>query len=65
MYIFEIGTKDGFLMPYSIYSKKKKFSSLRDNERSSIFIALPKFYATHRYYELLSKSLVPNEHIML
>jgi hypothetical protein len=24
-----------------------------------IFIALPKFYATHRNYEILSKSLVP------
>jgi hypothetical protein len=27
--------------------------------RSYIFIALPKFYATHRNYEILSRSLVP------
>ncbi len=27
--------------------------------RSQIFIALPKFYVTHRIYEILSKSLVP------
>ncbi len=28
--------------------------------RSQIFIALPKYYVTHRIYEILSKSLVPN-----
>ncbi len=28
--------------------------------RSQIFIAFPKFYVTHRIYEILSKSLVPN-----
>ena len=28
--------------------------------RSQICIALPKFYVTHRIYEILSKSLVPN-----
>jgi hypothetical protein len=28
--------------------------------RSQIFIALTKFYVTHRNYEILSKSLVPN-----
>ncbi len=28
-----------------------------------IFIALPKFYATHRNYEILSKSLVPIEQV--
>jgi hypothetical protein len=28
--------------------------------RSWFFIALPKFYVTHRIYEILSKSLVPN-----
>jgi hypothetical protein len=27
-----------------------------------IFIALPKFYVTHRIYEILSKSLVPTVH---
>jgi hypothetical protein len=28
---------------------------------SHIFIALPKYYATRRNYEILSKSLVPTE----
>jgi hypothetical protein len=32
--------------------------------RSQIFIALPKFYVTHRIYEILSKSLVPNRHAL-
>ncbi len=31
--------------------------------RSWIFIALPKFYATHWNYEILSKSLVPTAHV--
>ncbi len=30
--------------------------------RSKIFVALPKFYVTHRNYEFFSKSLVPNIH---
>jgi hypothetical protein len=28
--------------------------------RSQIFIVFPKFYATHRNYEILSKSMVPS-----
>ena len=31
--------------------------------RSQICIALPKFYVTHRIYEILSKSLVPTVHL--
>jgi hypothetical protein len=58
-------------MPHSTYSKKKKFSSLRrDKEETAqnfrqrffIAIALPKFYAAHRIYEILLKSLVPSAH---
>jgi hypothetical protein len=30
--------------------------------RSLSFNVLPKFYVTHRIYEILSKSLVPNLH---
>jgi hypothetical protein len=32
--------------------------------RSQIFIAFPKFNATHRNHEILSKSLVPNTQFM-
>jgi hypothetical protein len=37
----------------------QNFEKLFFINRSQIFIALPKFYATHRNYEILSKSLVP------
>jgi hypothetical protein len=66
--------KDGFFdAPFDLF-KEKKFSSLRrDNElfmrtekakngRNRSKFALPKFYVTHRNYEILSKSLVPTEY---
>jgi hypothetical protein len=36
------------------YFEKQFFTN-----KAYIFIALPKFYSTHRNYEILSKSLVP------
>ncbi len=45
-------------------SKMEKTTQYFDKQflinRSWIFIALPKFYATHQNYEILSKSLVPS-----
>jgi hypothetical protein len=39
---------------------RSKFGKWFFINRSQIFIALPKFSVTHRNYEILSKSLVPN-----
>ena len=63
--------KDGYFdAPFDLF-QGKKFSSLRrDNElfmrtekakngRNRSKFALPKFYVTHRNYEIFSKSLVP------
>ncbi len=56
-------------MPHLTFSKKKSFllsertmNLLENLNKSQIFNALSKFYASHRQYEILSKSLVLGSH---